>query len=44
MSSMIPILPNFHGLESKSLYLRLKEFEEVCATLMTKLAPLKLLC
>ena len=29
---MIPLLPNFHGFESQSPYLHLKEFEEVCAT------------
>ena len=29
---MIPLLPNFYSLDSKSLYLHLKEFDEVCAT------------
>ena len=29
---MIPLLPNFHGLDSESPYLHLKEFDEVCAT------------
>ena len=29
---MITLLPNFHGLKSKSPYLHLKEFEEVCVT------------
>ena len=29
---MISLLPNFHGLESESPYLPLKEFEKVCAT------------
>ena len=29
---MITLLPNFHGLESKSPYLHLKEFEEVSVT------------
>ena len=32
-SGMIPLLPTFHGLESESPYLHLKELEEVCATL-----------
>ena len=31
-SGMIPLLPNFHGLDSESPYLHLKEFDEVCAT------------
>ena len=31
-SGMIPLIPTFHGLESESPYLHLKEFEEVCAT------------
>ncbi|XP_022849858.1 uncharacterized protein LOC111371943 [Olea europaea var. sylvestris] len=31
-SGMIPLLPNFHDLESESPYLHLKEFEKVCAT------------
>ena len=29
---MIPLLHNFHGLESKSHYSHLKEVEEVCTT------------
>src|ERR1043165_5210441 len=29
---MIPLLPNFHGLESESPYLHLRDFDEVCAT------------
>ena len=29
---MISLLHNFHGLDSKSPYLHLKEFDEVCAT------------
>ena len=29
---MILLLPNFHGLDSESPYLHLKEFDEVCAT------------
>ncbi|KAG8474546.1 hypothetical protein CXB51_031357 [Gossypium anomalum] len=29
---MITLLPNFHGLESESPYLHLKDFDEVCAT------------
>ena len=30
---VIQLLPKFHGLESESAYLHIKEFEEVCATL-----------
>ena len=30
---VIQLLPKFHGLDSESAYLHLKEFEEVCATL-----------
>ena len=29
---MIPLIPTFHGLDSESPYLHLKEFEEICAT------------
>lgn len=29
---MIPLLPNFHGLEFGSQYLHLKDFEKICAT------------
>ncbi|XP_022862089.1 uncharacterized protein LOC111382375 [Olea europaea var. sylvestris] len=36
---MIPLLPNFHGLESESPYLHLKEFEEVCATFNYQTCP-----
>ncbi|XP_022856962.1 uncharacterized protein LOC111378029 [Olea europaea var. sylvestris] len=36
---MIPLLPNFHGLESESPYLHLKEFEEVCATFNDQTCP-----
>ncbi|XP_022859157.1 uncharacterized protein LOC111379951, partial [Olea europaea var. sylvestris] len=38
-SGMIPLLPNFHGLESESPYLHLKEFEEVCATFNDQTCP-----
>ncbi len=30
---VIQLLPKFHGLDSKSPYLHLKEFDEVCGTL-----------
>lgn len=30
---VIQLLPKFHGLDSKSPYLHLREFDEVCATL-----------
>ena len=30
---VIQLLPKFHGLDSENLYLHLKEFDEVCATL-----------
>ena len=30
---IIQLLPKFHGLESKSLSVHLKEFDEVCSTL-----------
>ena len=33
---VIQLLPKFHGLDSESPYLHLKEFEEVCATLHTQ--------
>ena len=33
---VIQLLPKFHGLDSESPYLHLKEFEEVCATLQTQ--------
>lgn len=29
---MIPLLPHFHGMESKNPYLHIKEFKEVCST------------
>ena len=29
---MIPLLPKFHGLDSKNPCLHFKEFKEVCAT------------
>lgn len=31
--NIIYVLPKFYGLDSKSPYLHLKEFDEVCATL-----------
>ena len=30
---VIRLLPKFHGLDSESSYLHLKEFGEICATL-----------
>ena len=44
---IIQLLPKFHGLESESSYLYLKEFDEVCSTLhfnniSEELAKLKL--
>ena len=30
---IIQLLPKYHGLDSESPYLHLKEFEEVCATM-----------
>ena len=33
---VIQLLPKFHGLDSESPYLHLKEFEEVCATLQNQ--------
>jgi len=32
-SAVIKLLPKFHGLDYQSMYLHLKEFDEVCATL-----------
>nr|CAN66230.1 hypothetical protein VITISV_008084 [Vitis vinifera] len=29
---IVPLLPNFHGMESENLYANIKEFEEVCNT------------
>ena len=36
---MITLLPNFHGLESESPYLHLKDFDEVCATFNDRPCP-----
>ncbi|XP_042950109.1 uncharacterized protein LOC122282223 [Carya illinoinensis] len=33
---MIPLLPHFHGMESKNPYLHIKEFEDVCSTFMDR--------
>ena len=29
---LMPLLPTFHGMESESPYLQIREFEEVCNT------------
>ncbi|WKA04789.1 hypothetical protein VitviT2T_022796 [Vitis vinifera] len=31
---IVPLLPTFHGMESESLYVHIKEFEEVCNTFL----------
>ena len=36
---MIPLLPNFHGLDCESPYLHLKEFDEICATFSDQTCP-----
>ena len=32
MPYLMPLLPTFHGMESESPYLHIREFEEVCST------------
>ena len=36
---MIPLLPNFHGMESENPYLFIREFEEVCSTFNEQRCP-----
>ena len=31
LNGMIPLLPNFHGMENEKSYLYIREFEEVCS-------------
>ena len=40
---IVPLLPNFHGMESENPYAHIKEFEEVCNTFRERRASIDLM-
>ena len=43
MPYLVPLLPPFHGMESESPYLHIREFEEVCNTFKKEIATVDLM-